>query len=188
MNNSLKDALCFVKVLALVIIALSVYRISENIRMDDEDFSGAHSMRILNAGRSDNRYGDTFIGSGANESPMFWPIGDWEQNESHNSKQLSIELSDARFSVAKRLNTTPYPGTPAQQQEDMKTASALGLVKSNGVWVVGKSNAPVNLPGVDKIDKPELAQNESAFSGGYSYFSSASERPLSDDELIMNVY
>ncbi len=169
MDETLHLALCLIKVLCLIVIAMSAHRLAYPPRYSYMGENGAN-LGFASIPTDANIGG--FTGSSANEPPVFFPIGDWESNEERGEKQLGAELADARLAVASRLNSMPYPGSNDDMQNDIKMAASLGLVKSGNVWVMKGDNSASGAA-------MSSAAVTSGFSGGYSFFT--------DDELARHL-
>jgi hypothetical protein len=123
MNEDWQLAVCIIKVLCLLVIAMSVHRIA-NPRMYSymagakSDLTGPAGMS--NYGRSlphavevEGSLGSSFVGDGQHESPVFYNVGSLEDLK---RSQMSDASSDAVISALVRLNTGSYVGTNKDTQ------------------------------------------------------------------------
>ena len=165
MNEQLELALCVVKVLALIIIASSVYKIANpysyfrSAGAKDSVVQAnlsAPNMRVTGTVLSDgiaggavvpDKYADSlqyFMGDGQYESPSFWNIGSLRDiRDARNvASTTGGSVTSNKAAVLARLNANNYVGTASEQgkarEMDEYAAQVLGLVQNaSGKWVEG---------------------------------------------------
>lgn len=152
--------LCVVGVLALVVMAVSSYRIaypSASMSFMTNPALKRASLVLSNPNlrhqtcTSDNiarsncnaKYLEYFMGDGQYEAPSFYNIGDMKSiRERQVQDNAAAAVAINKAALVGRLNSNNYSGTPAQQKNardmDMYAARNMGLVKGpNGKWSSG---------------------------------------------------
>lgn len=95
MDQDLYLGFCIVKVLCLIVIAMSLHRLA----YPREYFGNAEELGKAGLPHLAERT-DKFIGSGANEAPVFWNIGDLEAVSSGLHEASAAPAESENFTVA----------------------------------------------------------------------------------------
>jgi hypothetical protein len=146
MNADLQLSLCIIKVVCLIVIAFSLTKFVNMLEssgprsyMNGAYTSGAN-MRF-NTTHQGGLGTSGFIGSGANEAPVNWNVGDLNLISSNQSNNMRDSLALIN-QILSRLNSNSYVGTEAERARaraaDFQLAeeNGIGLVQQNGVWKV----------------------------------------------------
>lgn len=162
MDEELQLALCVIKVLCLIVIAMSVYKMANPPLYSY--MSGSNLPLGANTGGASMRFNTSiegglgtsgFVGDGAYETPVFWNNGDYDMiskeqssasrdfgNFGVSSNENLENIRELRNQVMGRLNSNNYVGSEVEKSTarsaDLQLALNLGLVQGpSGQWVVG---------------------------------------------------